>query len=138
MVSPESHMIIRVKHDSDLVRYITELAKKEGITAASFTAIGALKRAKLGYYDQRKHEYSTIAIRTPHEIASCIGNISFKDGQPFVHAHAVLADEEGNTKAGHLFEGIVFASEVHLSILKDVKLERKYDGETKLSLWSIE
>lgn len=131
-------MIIRVKHDSDLVRYITELAKKEGITAASFTAIGALKHAKLGYYDQRKHEYSTIAISNPHEIASCIGNISFKNGQPFVHAHAVLADKEGNTKAGHLFEGIVFASEVHLSILKGVRLERKYDDETKLSLWSIE
>lgn len=138
MVHGESNRIIRVKHDTDLVEYITELAEKEGITAASFTAMGAVKRAKLGYYDQRKHEYRTIVVDSPHEIASCIGNISLKNGKPFVHAHAVLADEEGSTKAGHLFEGIVFASEVHLSILEGVKLERKYDDETKLSLWSSE
>lgn len=105
--NPNSNMLVRVKHNSDLVRFITELAERKGITAASFTAIGAIKRAKLGFYDQQKHEYREITVDSPHEIASCIGNISLKNGKPFVHAHAVLADKNGNTKAGHLFEGIV-------------------------------
>ncbi|MEA2089512.1 MAG: PPC domain-containing DNA-binding protein [Thermoproteota archaeon] len=135
--NPNSDMLVRVKHNSDLIQFITELAEKKGITAASFTAIGALKRAKLGFYDQQKHEYREITVNSPHEIASCIGNISLKNGKPFVHAHAVLADKDGTTKAGHLFEGIVFASEVHLNVLKGVKLERKYDEATNLSLWDI-
>lgn len=135
--NPNSNMLVRVKHNSDLIQFITELAEKKGITAASFTAIGALKRAKLGFYDQQKHEYREITVNSPHEIASCIGNISLKNGKPFVHAHAVLADKDGTTKAGHLFEGIVFASEVHLNVLKGVKLERKYDEATNLSLWDI-
>jgi len=131
-------LIVRVKHDADLVQSITELAKNKRIEAGSFTAIGALKRARLGYYDQRSHEYQEIKIDSPHEMVSCIGNVSLKDGEPFIHAHVVLADEMGNTKAGHLLEGIVFAAEVHLRQLEGTKLERKYDEVTDLSLWNME
>ena len=130
--------LVRAEHDSDLVQFVTELAEKEEITVATFTAIGALKRAKLEFYDQEKHEYHEITLDSPQEIASCVGNISVKEGKPFVHAHAVLADKNGNTKAGHLLEGIIFAAEVHLRELKGAKLERKYDKVTGLSLWDIE
>jgi predicted DNA-binding protein with PD1-like motif len=131
-------LMVRLKHDADLVQSITELARSRGIEAGSFTAIGALKRARLGYYDQKNHEYREIKIDSPHEMASCTGNISLKDGEPFAHVHVVLADEAGNTKAGHLLKGIVFAAEVHLRQLKGPKLERKYDEVTGLSLWSVE
>ncbi len=142
MVSAESNLernlLIRAEHNSDLVQFITRIAEKRGITAASFTAIGAVKHAKLGFYDQENRKYREITIDTPHEIASCIGNISLKDGKPFVHVHAVLAGEDGNTKAGHLIEAIVFAAEVHLRELVGAKLERKRDEVTGLSLWNIE
>jgi len=130
-------LLIRAEHDLDLIQFITEIVEKKGITVAAFTAIGALKRAKLEFYDQKKHEYRAIKVVSPQEIASCIGNVSVKNGKPFVHAHAVLADEEGNTKAGHLVEGTVFAAEIHLRELKGIKLERKHDEITNLSLWEI-
>jgi hypothetical protein len=132
------NFLVRAEHNSDLVQFVTELAEKERIIVAAFTAIGALKRAKLEFYDQEKHEYQEITLDSPQEIASCIGNISVKDGKPFVHAHAVLADKNGNTKAGHLLEGVVFAAEIHLRELKGAKLERKYDKVTDLSLWETE
>jgi predicted DNA-binding protein with PD1-like motif len=132
------NLVVRAKHDSDLVEFLTELAKKNRITAATFTAIGALKHAKLGFYDQKTHEYLETLLSSPQEIASCIGNISMKEGDPFVHAHAVLADRDGNTKAGHLLAGKVFAAEVHLTELLGTKLVRKYDAVTGLSLWDIQ
>jgi len=131
-------LTIRLKHDADVVQSIMEIAKNKGIEAGSFTAIGALKHARLGYYDQENHEYREMKIDSPHEMASCVGNISLKEGEPFVHAHVVLSDEKGNTRAGHLLEGIVFAAEVHLSQLEGPKLERKYDEVTGLSLWNME
>jgi len=131
-------LIVRLKHDADLVQTMTELARSKGIEAGSFTVIGALKRARLGYYDQKNHGYREMKIDSPHEIASCIGNVSLKDGEPFIHAHVVLADETGNTKAGHLLEGVVFAAEVHLRQLEGPKLEREYDEVTGLSLWNME
>ncbi len=131
-------LLVRLRHDTDLVQSITEIARSKEIEAGTFTAIGALKRARLGYYDQKNHEYRQMEIDSPHEMASCIGNISLKDGEPFIHAHVVLADEKGNTKAGHLVEGVVFAAEVHLRKLEGPKLERRYDEVTDLSLWEAE
>jgi uncharacterized protein len=131
-------LMVRLKPDADLVQAITELARSKGIEAGSFTAIGALKRARLAYYYQESHEYREMKIDAPHEMASCTGNISLKDGEPFVHVHVVLADETGDTKGGHLLEGIVFAAEVHLHQLRGAKLERKYDEVTGLSLWEVE
>ena len=136
--SASKELIVRLKHDADLVQTMTELVRSKGIEAGSFTVIGALKRARLGYYDQKNHEYREIKIDSPHEMASCVGNVSLKDGEPFIHAHVVLADETGNTKAGHLLEGVVFAAEVHLRQLEGPRLERKYDEVTGLSLWNME
>jgi predicted DNA-binding protein with PD1-like motif len=131
------NFMARAKHDSDIIDFLTDVAKENGIMTATFTAIGALKYAKLGFYDQERHEYLEILLSAPQEIASCVGNISIKEGKPFVHAHAVLADSEGNTKAGHLLEGKVFAAEVHLTELEGEKLVRKNDSITGLSLWDI-
>ncbi len=117
----------RAEHDADLIEIVT----------ATFTAIGALKNTKLGFYDQQKHEYSEMLLSAPQEIASCIGNISLKESEPFVHAHAVLADQDGNTKGGHLLEGRVFAAEVHLTELVGMALVRKKDAVTGLSLWDL-
>jgi len=130
-------ILVRVKHDSEIIKFVTELAKKNAIMTATFTAIGALKWAKLGFYDQEKHEYLESSLLAPQEIASCMGNISIKEGEPFVHAHAVLADQNGNIKAGHLLEGKVFASEIHLTELIGEELVRKNDAVTGLSLWEI-
>jgi predicted DNA-binding protein with PD1-like motif len=129
--------LMRVDYDSDIIKFISSFARANELGAATFTAIGALKSAKLGFYDQRKHEYLENRIEFPNEIVSCTGNISIKKGEAFVHAHVVLADSNGNAKAGHLLEGKVFAAEVHIFELVDKKVERKYDEVTGLSLWNI-
>ncbi|UCE29410.1 MAG: DNA-binding protein [Candidatus Bathyarchaeota archaeon] len=131
------NLVVSADLDSDLVRFLAELAERRGITAAAFTAIGALKCAKLGFYDQEKREYQKITIGSPCEMASCIGNISTKNGKPFVHVHAVLANKDGNTKAGHLLEGVIFVAEIHLRELKGSRLERKHNETTNLSLWDM-
>ena len=131
----ERTFLVRAEHNSDLIKFITEFAEKNKITVAIFTGLGALKCGKIGFYDQEKHHYQTLSIDFPNEIVSCIGNISLKEGKPFVHAHVVVSDRNGNTKAGHLVEGIVFAAEIHLQEMKGTKLERKFDETTGLSLW---
>ena len=132
------NFVIRVKHGSEIISFVINVAKENGITSASFTAIGALKNVRLGFYNQERHEYLETKLPVPQEIASCIGNISIKGDEVFVHAHAVLADEEGNTKAGHLLEGKVFAAEVHLTeLVGEEEIVRKHDEVTGLSLWNI-
>ena len=131
------NFFIRSEPDSDLIGFVTEFANKNKIMLARFTAIGALKSAKLGFYDQQKHEYVEHSLLLPQELAGCVGNVSLKDGEPFVHAHAVLADQSENVRAGHLLAGRVFAAEIHLTEFLGEKLVRKPDPVTGLSLWDM-
>ena len=131
-------LLIRLDHGKDMIAEITELAGDLGIETGIFWAIGALSSAELGYYDQVKHEYGKIPVEEPVELASCSGNISIRDGQPFVHAHAVLADRKGKTLGGHLMKGRVFAAEVHLQELSGQSLRRVHDPTTGLKLWGEE
>jgi predicted DNA-binding protein with PD1-like motif len=128
---------VRVEHDADLAKFVTEFSTENNIKLGSFTAVGALKSAKIGFYDQKKHEYLEVKQPFPCEIASCVGNISLKNCEVFVHAHVVLADEKGGVRAGHLLEGKVFAAEVHIAELLGEKLERDHDKVTGLSLWKL-
>lgn len=135
-MSPGDELILSLRPDVDLVQSITRFASDRGIETGSLVAIGALKKAKLGYYDQKKNRYREIKVDSPTEIASCTGNISLREGEPFAHIHVVLSDANGNTKAGHLLEGTVFVAEVHLRTLQGPKLERRHDNASGLWLWA--
>ena len=128
----------RLDHGADIISQITNLAEKNGIETAALSAIGALSRAELGYYDQLSHEYGKISLEEPVELASCTGNISMRDGRPFVHAHAVLSDRTGRTWGGHLTSGTIFAAELYLQELTGLPLKRVPDSITGLKLWGDE
>ena len=131
------NLVARAEHNSDIIAFLTKLSKEQKMLLATFTAIGALKCAKLGFYDQEVHKYLEIQLAVPQEIACCIGNISLKEDEPFVHAHAVLVDQKGKVSAGHLLEGTVFAAEIHLFELLGKDVLRRKDALTGLSLWDL-
>lgn len=126
-----------LKHDSELARSVVKFAREKRVKMAFFTVVGAVKQARLAYYDQVEHEYQKIELDRPLEIANCFGNLSLKNGKPFAHVHAVLADKAGKTYAGHLIRATVFAAELHLQELLGKKLEREYDQTTGLALWEF-
>jgi uncharacterized protein len=127
--------LARLDSEAEIVGQITDLAKDMGIEAAFISAIGALARADLGYYDQAAREYHVIPVDEPVELAACSGNISLFEGRPFVHAHAVLANGRGRSWAGHLVRGTIFAAEVYLQEFSGLPLKRVPDSITGLKLW---
>jgi len=133
---PGRRFMGRLSHECDLLEEFEQLCRKEGIRCAVFTAIGALTRATLGFYQQEQKKYHTIELDFPLEIASLSGNISIKDGKIMAHAHAVLSDENGRSWAGHLFpNSTIFAGEFFLQELVGEAWERRFDPQTGLYLW---
>ena len=126
----------RLPHGGDLINSIEEFCKKALIQMATFSVIGAVSSATIGAYDQKQQVYVTFKEEAPLEIVSCIGNVSLKEGKPFIHAHILLADEQGKTIGGHLFsETIIYAGEINLQELTGKPMERTYDNDTGLMLW---
>jgi len=128
----------KLDHGSDLLEEITAICQKEDIRLGRIEALGAVKRACLGFYDQQSREYQFLELNEPLEITNLVGNVSLKDGNPIVHAHITLADESGKAYGGHLAPGtIVFACELSLECFDGPFFERNFDHETGLPLWTM-
>lgn len=127
----------RVPQGKDLLGYLNQVCLAENIEAGQVSAIGAVAKAKIAFYDQAKQVYDFIDFDEPLEIVSLMGNVSIKDGKPFVHAHAVFGDHAGKLLGGHLAEGTpVFACEFIISKFdSDHDLVRGFDQGTGLPLW---
>jgi hypothetical protein len=137
-VQPEAQWMGRLAYEGDLLGELTAVAEEHGVTLGRVEAIGAVKSARIGYYDQGAQEYRFKRFDMPLEIVSLAGNVSIKDGKPMVHAHVALADEGGEVYGGHLAEGcIVFACEFVLTALNGPTLERTLDEPTGLPLWTL-
>lgn len=77
-----------------------------GLDAGSFVSgIGMLRDVRLAYWNGR--EYVVHAVEGPAELLSIQGNVSVKEGEPFVHCHVVLGHEDGSVEGGHLMDGTV-------------------------------
>jgi predicted DNA-binding protein with PD1-like motif len=134
--SPGRSFVGRLAHGSDLVVEIERHCAEQGVLAAQVSAIGAVRRAKFAYYEQREQRYLELETDTHHEIVGFVGNVSQREGSPFLHAHATFGDASGATVGGHLLRGIeVFAAEVVITELADVNLVRRHDAQTGLWLW---
>ncbi|MBF0107724.1 MAG: DNA-binding protein [Magnetococcales bacterium] len=137
-VTSGRHFMGRVNHGEDLLEALNRACRQHDIGLGMVSAIGAVQKGVLGYYNQVQQVYHTIHLDRPLEIVHLSGNISMKDNQPFVHAHAILSDASGQTFGGHLFPGtIVFACETIIHALDGTALQRQLDPTTGLPLWSL-
>ena len=128
--------LLRLDKGDDLLKALTKVVKDNEIELATISGLGAVSKVVYGYYDQQDWEYNFIKKKGQFEILSLNGNVSIKDGEPMVHAHIMLADDNGNAFGGHLAEGTtVFASEIEIQELDDADKVRKYDEDTGLTLW---
>ena len=137
LTRPGRSFMGRLAKGDDLLQSLEKLCREHDITLGEIRAVGAVTRARVGYYDQGKREYNFLELDQPLEILALVGNISLKDGQPMVHAHVTLGDGTGRTYGGHLGEGTpVFACEFAIyEHLADQTLTRQLDPETGLTLW---
>lgn len=131
--------MVRLPPGTDLLAGIEGLAREEGLETATFQCLGAVRNAKLAFYNQEAKQYEEFSVDQPMEIILCHGNVSLKEGQPFVHAHAALSDAQGKTVSGHVLPGTeIFVCEVTLQEWRGAPLVRKRDGETGLWMWPVE
>ncbi|MHC1725518.1 MAG: PPC domain-containing DNA-binding protein [Syntrophobacteraceae bacterium] len=135
--TPGRIIVGRLQKGDDLLRALEKICSDEGIKLGELSALGAVKNARIGYYDQEKREYFYIGLTEHLEILTLAGNVSLKEGKPFVHAHVTLGNERGEAFGGHLAEGTeVFACEYSIrEYLSTTSLERTHDDATGLFLW---
>lgn len=126
--------VLRFDVGDDLIPVLSSWFSGTGMGSAAIVAgIGMLQEMTLGRYDGR--EYTRKRVSESSEILSLQGNISMKEGEPFVHLHVSLADEEFHAIGGHLFGGTVSMT-IELVLLElDTALVRLPSGG---SFWRLD
>jgi uncharacterized protein len=116
---------------------VTRFAKDLRFTAGHFTAIGALSKVTLGFFDWEKKEYKKIPVDEQVEVLSLVGDIALKDGEPSLHAHVVVGKPDGTAHGGHLIEAYVRPTLEMILVESPSYLRRTIDPETGLALIDI-
>lgn len=132
-------IIARLDPGEDVLETLENLVMENNIRAGYLMLIGAISGATLGYFDIHKKEYKSFTIAEDLEVTSCSGNVAFtEDGTPVVHAHMVVADENGKSYSGHLMKGckVSVTIEVVLTVL-DGELSRAVDSRFGLNLLKL-
>lgn len=120
----------------DLQPSLLAFARENGIVAASFYAIGALREATIAYWNAFTLAYEEVPVNEQVEVVSMTGNLAPSTEGTKMHAHVVLGKRSGEAVAGHFVRGIAFPTlEVFLTE-RDVAIERKRDPAT--GLWLLE
>ena len=133
---PGRTFVGRLETGSDLVEEIERFCAENDVGAAWVSVVGAVQRSTFAYYDQEGLRYVEGGSDDHHELSGFVGNISMKEGKPFLHAHATFSSREGDTVGGHLLPGNpVWVAEVTLREMTGVDLERTPDEVTGLALW---
>ncbi len=113
---------------------LLDFARRQQLEGAHFTAIGAFSDVVLGYFDWEKKDYRHIPVREQVEVLSLVGDVALKDGQPQVHAHAVLGRSDGAACGGHLLEAHVRPTLEVILAESPQHLVRKLDPQSGLAL----
>jgi uncharacterized protein len=118
----------------EVIGGLEEFARRQGLTAARFTAIGAFKDAVLGFFDRERKDYHRIPIAEQVEVLALTGNIARLDQAPKVHAHVVLGKRDGTAHGGHLLEAHVRPTLEVMMVEAPRGLQRRYDPAAGLAL----
>jgi hypothetical protein len=113
---------------------LQEFAEKYHVTSAHFTAIGAVNRATLAWFDPQRKMYKKIPIQGQHEVIGMSGDIALYQGKPVVHTHMVVGNSDGTTRGGHVLEANVSPTLEVMVTVDPMPMHKRLDPASDLTL----
>lgn len=128
---------VRLDIGEGIVASISEICEKENILFAEVKGIGAVSSATVGFYNLKRGEYIAQSFDEPMEMVSLLGNVTAKDGEPYLHLHASFSNEECQLVGGHLTEAVIgVTAEIFINVI-DCQMNRRADKVTGINILDI-
>ena len=87
---------------------ILSIARREKIATARVEAIGGVRKLKLAYFNHETKKYEEHDFNEFLEVTGMLGNITIKDGGPFLHVHGNFGRGDLTVLGGHIMSAEVF------------------------------
>ena len=128
---------IRFESGDEFMSSLTAFTEHDSIAFAVFSGLGAVRRARIGYFNNETRQYDIHEFDEQFELTSLIGNVALRDGKPFVHAHAGLARQDLSMIGGHVME-LVVRPTIELWLRREATAVRRVpDEESGLALLDL-
>lgn len=122
-------IVARLDKGEDINEQILKIAESEKIAFGCVSGIGATDDFTVGVFNLEKSDYETYRYTGNHEITALSGNISTKDGLPYVHLHISCGNKNGELVGGHLLKSRISLTCEIMIVIADIKADRKFDEE---------
>jgi predicted DNA-binding protein with PD1-like motif len=118
---------------------LLSFARENRVGAAAVSAIGALRRATVAFYNPEAGDYEPIQIDEQVEVLSLAGDIALgDDDEPRLHLHAALSKRDGSAWGGHLLEAEVRPTLEAIVTESPPPLRRRVDPGSGLALLDLQ
>ena len=122
-----SDCVIRIQKGEEILAALRQVCTQENIVLASVT---------LGVFNSKKFVYESTRYTGDMEIVSCMGNVTQKDGEVYLHLHMAVANAtKGVVYAGHLNDAKISLTGEFILRIIDGRVEREYSPEVGLNLF---
>lgn len=123
--------------NDEVQEQLLKFANLNQFADAHLTAIGAFSEVAVGIFDRQKKGYKRIEIKEQVEVLSLTGNIVERGNRPALHAHIVVAKQDGTAHGGHFLGGRVWPTLEMIITEMPVHLRRTQDDESGLALINL-
>ena len=131
-------LIVRIDKGEELVDSIMNVIQHHHVTLGSLIGIGATNKVTIGLYDVSTQKYHSKEYSGNFEIAPVVGNISSMNGDPYLHLHINICDEQHHSFGGHLNSAVISATCECIIDVIDGSINRIVASETGLNLLDID
>ena len=130
--------VLSVDNHVSIVEALTDFCEKKHIKAGTVSGIGAIGSATFRFLDPATKQYVDRTFDEQMEITNLTGNISVKDGKPYLHLHVTAGRRDYTCVGGHLLDACVNgACELVVEWFILNTLGRRFDPETGLNLYDF-
>jgi uncharacterized protein len=131
---PKTFVLVFETND-ELPPALRKFATEQKLASASFKAIGALSSVRLGWFNWETKRYEpSVSLDEQVELLSLIGDVALKDGEPQVHAHAVIGCRDGTAHGGHLLQARVRPTCEVVLTESPAHLKKEFDPSAGIAL----
>ncbi len=128
-------IVARLDMGDEVLSVLLSISAKENIRLAKVSGIGAVSKATIGVFNTGTREYYSRTYAGCYEIASLMGNITAKDGNPYFHVHITIGNTETEEcHSGHLNEAVISATGEIIIELMEGGIGREYSPSVGLNV----
>lgn len=131
-------IVLRLEVGEEIVESLTKLCAGENIRLAQVSGLGAANEITVGIFDTAEKQYYSKTYTGDFEIGALTGNLTRKEGEPYLHLHIVFGNPQKELcAAGHLNRAVISATAELLITVLDGEVGRRLDEAVGLNLFQF-